>query len=53
MANDVSRGVFGEETNEVMLVSKDEAETWPRASKLEIARKLAGRIAETLNRKPA
>ena len=53
VANDVSRGVFGEETNEVMLVSKDEAETWPRASKLEIARKLAGRIAETLNRKPA
>jgi phosphopantothenoylcysteine decarboxylase / phosphopantothenate---cysteine ligase len=53
VANDVSRGVFGEETNEVMLVSKDEAEAWPRTSKREIARRLADRIAKALAGAPA
>jgi phosphopantothenoylcysteine decarboxylase/phosphopantothenate--cysteine ligase len=48
VANDVSRGVFGEETNEVMLVTKDGAQAWPKAAKLEIARRLAARVAEAL-----
>ena len=48
VANDVSRAVFGGETNEVLLVTRQGAEAWPRASKLDIARKLALRIAEAL-----
>lgn len=48
LANDVSRGVFGEESNEVVLVTRNGDEAWPRASKLEIARRLADCIAEAL-----
>lgn len=48
VANDVSQGVFGGETNEVLLVTRMAVEAWPRTSKLEIARKLAGRIVEAL-----
>ena len=49
VANDVSQGaVMGGDENEVLLVSRKGAETWPRAPKAEIARRLAARIAEQL-----
>jgi len=50
VANDVTRpGVLGGEENAVTLVTRDGAEPWPRATKAEVARRLADRIAETLN----
>jgi phosphopantothenoylcysteine decarboxylase/phosphopantothenate--cysteine ligase len=49
VANDVGRqGVIGGMENEVLLVSRQGVEAWPRASKQEVARRLAGRIAEAL-----
>jgi phosphopantothenoylcysteine decarboxylase/phosphopantothenate--cysteine ligase len=49
VANDVSGGaVVGEPDNEVLLVARDGVEHWPSASKAEVARKLAARIAEAL-----
>ena len=50
VANDVTRpGVLGGEENAVTLVTQEGAEAWPRATKAEVARRLAARIAETLN----
>ncbi len=49
VANDVSRpGVFGGADNTVTLVTREGLEPWPPAPKTEIARRLAGRIAEAL-----
>ncbi|MBC6982826.1 bifunctional phosphopantothenoylcysteine decarboxylase/phosphopantothenate--cysteine ligase CoaBC [Caulobacter sp. 17J80-11] len=48
VANDVSAGVFGADANTVALVSKAGIERWERASKAEVARKLAHTIAERL-----
>ena len=50
LANDVSTGTdtFGGETNRIHLVSESGVETWPEASKNEIGRILAGRIADAL-----
>jgi len=50
VANDVSHGTgtFGGDDNTVHLVSAGGTEDWPRASKQEVARRLAERIAETL-----
>jgi len=49
VANDVSRqGVIGGTENEVIVVSRQGTEAWPRASKAEVARRLAGKIAEAL-----
>ena len=46
VANDVSGDVFGSGDNAVTLFTKDgAAEAWPRQSKVEVARKLAARIA--------
>ena len=47
LANDVSSdgGAMGGEDNEVMLITESGVESWPRSSKAEIARRLAGRIA--------
>jgi phosphopantothenoylcysteine decarboxylase/phosphopantothenate--cysteine ligase len=47
VGNDVSDDVFGADGNAVTLFTKDGgAESWPRQSKAEVARKLAARIAE-------
>ncbi len=53
LANDVSAetGVFGGEHNTVHLIDEDGAETWPKATKAEIAARLADRIATTIARK--
>ena len=49
VANDVSAdGIMGGDENEVLLVYPQGTDHWPRASKSEIARRLAERIAEDL-----
>ena len=49
VANDVSQvGVMGGDENEVLLVYPQGLDAWPRASKVEVAAKLARRIAEDL-----
>ena len=53
VANDVSGDVMGGADNEVMLITKDGAETWPRMAKDAVARKLAERIAAELAHKSA
>jgi phosphopantothenoylcysteine decarboxylase/phosphopantothenate--cysteine ligase len=49
VANDVSGDVMGGEVNEIHLVTADGVESWSRASKTEIARRLAERIADALD----
>jgi len=47
VGNDVSDDVFGADGNAVTLFTRDgAAESWPRQSKAEVARKLAARIAD-------
>lgn len=48
VANDVSGDVMGGNDNEVHLVSSAGVETFPRAAKRDIARRLADRIADEL-----
>ena len=49
VANDVTRpGVLGGEENAVTLITREAAESWPRATKADIARRLAERIAGAL-----
>jgi phosphopantothenoylcysteine decarboxylase/phosphopantothenate--cysteine ligase len=52
VANDVrpETGIMGGAENAVTLVTAEGAEDWPRASKVEVARRLAQRIAEALDR---
>ncbi|MDB5694044.1 MAG: coaBC [Alphaproteobacteria bacterium] len=49
VANDVSGDVMGGEANEVHLITADGVESWERASKAEVARRLAGKIADALD----
>ncbi len=55
VANDVSpaTGIMGGPENAVTLVTPEGAEEWPRASKAEVARRLAERIADALDREGA
>lgn len=47
VANDVSNGkVFGQDENEVMLVTAKGKEAWPRMGKGEVAQRLVARIVE-------
>ncbi len=54
VANDVSQagevpgGVMGGDSNAVHLIAGESVEHWPLASKEEVARRLAGRVAEAL-----
>ncbi len=50
VANDVSpeTGIMGGAENAVTVIDKNGAESWPRLSKDQVARKLAARIAEAL-----
>lgn len=52
LANDVSGDVMGGEDNEVLLVTGAGTERWERASKAEVARRLAERIAKELQGEP-
>jgi phosphopantothenoylcysteine decarboxylase/phosphopantothenate--cysteine ligase len=51
VANDVSGDVMGGAENQVLLITKDGAETWPRMAKEAVARKLAAEIAKALTAK--
>jgi phosphopantothenoylcysteine decarboxylase/phosphopantothenate--cysteine ligase len=51
VANDVSGDVMGGDDNQVMLITRDAAESWPRMSKDLVAQKLAAEIAEALKGK--
>ncbi len=48
VANDVAEGTdtFEGDDNHVHLVSPEHTESWPRMAKIQVARRLAGRIAE-------
>ncbi|MDA7426292.1 bifunctional phosphopantothenoylcysteine decarboxylase/phosphopantothenate--cysteine ligase CoaBC [Thalassococcus lentus] len=50
MANDVSpeTGIMGGSENAVVLISDQGAEEWPRMGKLDVAKRLASRVAEAL-----
>jgi phosphopantothenoylcysteine decarboxylase/phosphopantothenate--cysteine ligase len=48
VANDVSGDVMGGAENQVLLITKDKAETWPRMAKEAVASKLASEIAQQL-----
>ena len=48
VANDVSGDVMGGQDNQVHLVTADAVETWEKAPKSEVARRLAERIAAAL-----
>ncbi|SFJ11745.1 phosphopantothenoylcysteine decarboxylase / phosphopantothenate--cysteine ligase [Sphingomonas sp. NFR04] len=48
VANDVSGDVMGGEANAVHLVTAEGIESWERASKADVARRLAERIADAL-----
>ncbi len=48
IANDVSGDVMGGDSNQVHLVTRDGVESWERAAKTEVARRLAERIAEQM-----
>ncbi|HLI10076.1 MAG TPA: bifunctional phosphopantothenoylcysteine decarboxylase/phosphopantothenate--cysteine ligase CoaBC [Alphaproteobacteria bacterium] len=54
LANDVSpaAGIFGGEVNTIHLITDDAVETWPTMTKLEIAKRLAARIAAALAEVP-
>ncbi|MEL6522502.1 MAG: bifunctional phosphopantothenoylcysteine decarboxylase/phosphopantothenate--cysteine ligase CoaBC [Pseudomonadota bacterium] len=50
LANDVSAetGIMGGTENEIVLISETGAERWPRMGKADVARKLAGLVAEAI-----
>jgi phosphopantothenoylcysteine decarboxylase/phosphopantothenate--cysteine ligase len=49
VANDVSGDVMGGAENAVHIVTEAGVDSWPRLPKDEVARRLAARIAETLD----
>jgi phosphopantothenoylcysteine decarboxylase/phosphopantothenate--cysteine ligase len=51
VANDVSGDVMGGDENQVLLITRDRIETWPRMAKDAVARKLATEIAGALSGK--
>ncbi len=53
VANDVSGNVMGGDDNQVMLITQDNVQSWPRMSKDQVAQKLATEIAAALAAKPA
>ncbi|MBM4435117.1 MAG: phosphopantothenoylcysteine decarboxylase, partial [Chloroflexi bacterium] len=48
VANDVSRDVFGSDSDEVTFVSPDGSEALPRLAKTDVARRLVEKLAERL-----
>ncbi|WP_309627050.1 bifunctional phosphopantothenoylcysteine decarboxylase/phosphopantothenate--cysteine ligase CoaBC [Brevundimonas sp.] len=51
VGNDVSADVFGTDGNTVLLVTRNGADAWPRLSKIEVATRLADRIADHFSAK--
>lgn len=52
LANDVSQGVFGADENEILFITAEGEEAWPRMSKKAVADQLVEAIAERSSRKP-
>jgi phosphopantothenoylcysteine decarboxylase/phosphopantothenate--cysteine ligase len=52
IANDVSGDVMGGDDNQVMLITRDGGESWPRMAKDAVAQRLAAKIADALAGKP-
>ncbi|HLH11463.1 MAG TPA: bifunctional phosphopantothenoylcysteine decarboxylase/phosphopantothenate--cysteine ligase CoaBC [Methylovirgula sp.] len=48
VANDVSAGVMGDDENQVTIVTRENAETWPRMRKDQVATKLIAYLAARL-----
>jgi phosphopantothenoylcysteine decarboxylase / phosphopantothenate---cysteine ligase len=48
LANDVSEGVMGADSNRIHFIGEDGAENWERMSKAAVASRLAARIADAL-----
>lgn len=53
VANDVSGDVMGGDQNQVLLITRDSAEAWPRMAKEEVAQRLALQIGAALGGKRA
>ena len=53
VANDVSTDVMGGDKNRVQIVTANGAEPWPEMSKLEVARRLVSRIADSVGKRAA
>lgn len=51
VANDVSGDVMGGTENEVLLITREGAEAWPRMTKADVGRKLAAEVAKALTAK--
>ncbi len=51
VANDVSGDVMGGDENEVLLITKDRSESWPRMAKDAVAKRLAAEVAKALGGK--
>lgn len=51
VANDVSGDVMGGDDNEVLLITREGAQAWPRMAKEAVARKLAAEVAKALDTK--
>ncbi len=49
VANDVSGDVMGGDSNQIHLITADGVESWDHASKRDVARRLADRIADALD----
>ncbi|MFL6862843.1 MAG: phosphopantothenoylcysteine decarboxylase, partial [Allosphingosinicella sp.] len=49
LANDVSGDVMGGDSNRIHFIGGDGAEDWETMSKTEVARRLAGRVADALD----
>ena len=52
LANDVSQGVFGTDENEILFITAEGEEAWPRMSKKTVADKLVEAITERFSAKP-
>lgn len=50
VANDVSGDVMGGANNQVMLITRNDTETWPLLNKADVARMLADRIAQAFSK---
>lgn len=53
LANDVSGEVMGGDANQILLITRENAEPWPLMSKAEVAQKLTQRIGEAFASKSA
>jgi phosphopantothenoylcysteine decarboxylase/phosphopantothenate--cysteine ligase len=53
VANDVSTGIMGGDQNRVQIITANGAEAWPEMSKVEVARRLVAKIADSFGKRAA